>query len=233
MGWTAPPLAIFDVDGTLIDSQASIVAAMTAAYHAVGLPPPSVEAIRHIVGLSLAEAVLILSPERDEATRTRLAQGYRDAFAAAHRDGEVLEPLFPGIVAALDRVEAAGVLLGVATGKSRSGLDMVLAQHGLTGRFVTLQTSDIHPSKPNPAMVLAALRETGADAATAVLIGDTSHDVLMGKAARVWTVGVAWGFHEAAGLTAAGADVVIDDTADLADAVLRLLRVTDGARESA
>jgi phosphoglycolate phosphatase len=118
------------------------------------------------------------------------------------------EPLFPTMLETLSAVEAAGWVLGVATGKSDRGLAHVLASHGIGERFVTLQTADRHPSKPDPAMLVAAIVEAGAAPATTVMIGDTSFDMAMARAAGVRGIGVAWGYHEPAELIAAGADVV-------------------------
>lgn len=186
-------LAIFDVDGTLIDSQAHIMGALSAAFAAEGLDLPP-DPLR-IVGLSLPEAIHALAPDLEEAPRTRIVEAYRQAFSQL-RIREAPAPLYPGALAALEGLAARDdVLMGVATGKSRRGLDHVLEAHGLARFFVTRQVADHHPSKPHPAMVLAALAETGVDAANAVMIGDTSFDIEMGRAAGLRTIGVGWGYH--------------------------------------
>jgi phosphoglycolate phosphatase len=218
-------LVLFDMDGTLLDSRWSIVTAMTIGYQALNLPPPEPERIRHIVGLSLAEAVETMSPDLSPEWRRAVGESYRTAYLALNGDPRHREPLFPGVVEAMDALAAAGLLLGVATGKSRAGLDAVLARHGLTDRFITLQTSDGVPSKPAPDMVLKALDAVGVDAADTVVIGDTSHDITMAINAEVRSLGVTWGFHERPALEAAGADAIVDDAAELPDAVFRLLNV--------
>ncbi len=186
-------LAIFDVDGTLIDSQAHILGALSAAFAAEGLKLPA-DPLR-IVGLSLPEAIRALAPELEEAPRARIVDAYRQAFFE-QRTREAPAPLYPGALAVLEGLAARDdVLMGVATGKSRRGLDHVLEAHGLARFFVTRQVADHHPSKPHPAMVLAALAETGVDAANAVMIGDTSFDIEMGRAAGLRTIGVGWGYH--------------------------------------
>jgi phosphoglycolate phosphatase len=223
MKWPVPVLVLFDVDGTLLDSRATIVAAMTAAYTENGLSPPSPERIRQIVGLSLEVAVKLLSPELDGPTRAAVGDGYRDSYLRIHTDRSIAEPLFPGVTEAIDQLDAAGVLVGIATGKGRRALDAVLDSNGLTGRFATLQSGDFHPSKPDPAMVLDALAETGASAGCTIVVGDTSHDLLMARAAGTMAIGVTWGFHAADSLKVAGADAIVDDAADLAPAALRLL----------
>jgi phosphoglycolate phosphatase len=204
-------LAVFDVDGTLIDSQHNIVAAMTLAFRAQGLEAPEAEAVRRIIGLSLVEAVAQLRPADVPARHEAIAQGYKDAFFALRAEPDHSEPLFPGAVAALDRLEADGWLLGIATGKSLRGLQAMIERHGLNGRFVTLQTADGNPGKPHPAMVLQAMQEAGVESDGTVMIGDTSFDMQMARAAGARAAGVAWGYHPPADLLAAGAETLIDD----------------------
>jgi len=209
-------LAIFDCDGTLVDSQANICRAVEDAFAEARIAVPSRDAIRRIVGLSLVEAMQALLPESDDADHRTLAQGYKDKFVALRASGALdEEPLFDGIGDLVERMAADGWLLGVATGKSDRGLAHVLATHGLTRHFVTLQTSDRHPSKPHPAMVMAAIAEAGADPARTVMIGDTTFDVMMALNADVRAIGVGWGYHAADELTAAGAHGVALAVAEL------------------
>lgn len=215
-------LAMFDCDGTLVDSQANICRAMEAAFAAQRLQPPPRAAVRRIVGLSLVEAMYALLPNADEALHRQLAADYKRAFQSLRADDALdAEPLFEGVAEALDALRDAGWTLGVATGKSDRGLAHVLAQHGIADRFVTLQTADRHPSKPDPAMLLAGMAEAGASARDTAMIGDTSFDMTMGRAAGVRTVGVAWGYHDAHELAAAGADVVAGHAAELVRLVVR------------
>ena len=209
-------LAVFDCDGTLVDSQANICVACETAFTGAGLVPPPRAAIRRIVGLSLVEAMQVLLPDADDTVHRRLAQEYKDAYVAMRTSGALQdEPLFVGIEAVLDELTARGWLLGVATGKSDRGLAHVLAAHGLGDRFVTLQTADRHPSKPHPAMLEAAIAQAGAAPGTTVMIGDTSFDMAMARAAGVRGIGVAWGYHAPAELSVAGADRVAATVADL------------------
>ncbi len=211
-------LVVFDVDGTLIDSQNHIVTAMEHAFGAAGAVLPSRQAVLSIVGLSLPVAVERLVPHLSGEDRAGIVEAYKQSFGRLR--GETHSPLFPGAVEALEVLRARpGVLLGVATGKSRRGLGHVLAAHGLDGRFATTQVADDHPSKPHPSMLLQALAETGTEAAGAVMIGDTTFDIEMGRAAGMATVGVAWGYHPAGELAAAGADRVIGSFADLVPAL--------------
>ncbi|MFO1210816.1 MAG: HAD-IA family hydrolase [Amaricoccus sp.] len=214
-------LVVFDVDGTLVDSQHLILDAMAHAFKAAGQPMPAREAVLGIVGLSLPVAMARLAADLPGVDPLVLAEAYRGRFVAQRAAGEGVPPLYPGARAALDRL-AEGRLLGVATGKARRGLDHIVEAHGLGHLFATRQTADDHPSKPDPSMLVAALAETGVAPHRAVMVGDTEFDVLMGRAAGMPTVGVAWGYHPRERLLAAGADAVIDDFTALDAAVARL-----------
>lgn len=216
-------LVIFDVDGTLVDSQSHIAAAMEAAFAGEGLPVPPHDEVLGVVGLSLPVAIAQLAPDLPPAQAARMQDTYREAFFSL-RVGNGASPLFPGTVAALEVLAAVeDTLLGIATGKSKRGLDHILEAHGLARHFVTLQVADYHPSKPHPAMVQAALDETGVAPQHAVMIGDTEYDIEMGRAAGVHTLGVRWGYHPAARL--ASADALVSSFADLPEAVARIWRV--------
>lgn len=210
-------LAIFDCDGTLVDSGHTIFNALSDAFgqHGRAIPPP--EQSRRVIGLSLVEAMAALAPDADERDHRRLAETYKQCFMDARQAGRVEEPLFAGIADVLDRLEADGWLLAVATGKSDRGLRHCLAGHGFGARFVSLQTADRHPSKPHPSMVIAAMAEAGVSPRSAVVIGDTVFDMEMARAAGVAAVGVDWGYHDSAELLAAGAVAVADRPAALFD----------------
>jgi phosphoglycolate phosphatase len=214
---------LFDCDGTLVDSQINICRAMEDCFARAKLDPPERAATRRIVGLSLVEAMQSLLPEADTALHHALAQDYKTAFHRLRGLGEVDEPLFDGIAEAITALDDAGWMLGVATGKSDRGLALCLEHHGLSRRFVTLQTADRHPSKPHPAMAAAAMAEAGASPATTVVIGDTSFDMMMARAARAHALGVAWGYHPPEELTGAGAHRIAhhaDDIPVLLEALL-------------
>lgn len=208
-------LAIFDCDGTLVDSQADICASMDEAFALAGLTPPDRHATRRVVGLSLTEAMRQLHPHGEDGAHAQLASHYRDAFRARREAGALAEPLYEGIAALIEELAARGWLLGVATGKSDRGLAHVLANHGLTGHFVTLQTADRHPSKPHPSMIEAALAATGAPRTSAVMIGDTAYDMEMARNANVRGIGVSWGYHETHELEDAGAEAVAHSVPEL------------------
>jgi len=201
-------LALFDCDGTLVDSQANICASMDLAFEKQGLTPPNHHLTRRIVGLSLVEAMRQLLPEGEDALIKQLAQSYKDGFSELRQAGGIHEPLYEGMADLIVRLDDAGWVLGVATGKSDRGLNHVLETHGLKDSFVTLQTADRHPSKPHPAMVELAMVEAGATRETTAMIGDTSFDMEMATNAKVRAIGVDWGYHDPNELVAAGAEAV-------------------------
>ncbi len=220
-------LVILDVDGTLVDSQALIVAAQRRAFAACGLPAPTRERSLSIVGLSLREAFTALVGSSGPVER--LAEAYRDAFGELRADPAHAEPLFPGIEAMIGRLAARDdVVLGIATGKSRRGVSHLVLRHGWERVFATIQTADDAPSKPHPGMILQAMAETGVAPAKTAMVGDTSFDMAMARAAGVRAIGVAWGYHPVAALREAGADTVVQDAAELQ----RALRLSTDHRAS-
>ena len=214
-------LAVFDCDGTLVDGQGAVVAAMAAAFARAGLADPDPHQVRRMVGLSLPQAVARLAPAADADQVRHAVAAYKDAFRAAREAGTLAEPLFPGIADLLDSLVEAGWTLAVATGKSDRGLAHCLAGHGLTAHFTSLQTAERHPSKPDPAMLEAALDETLASPDDTVMIGDTAYDMQMAAEIGVRAIGVAWGYHEAAELIEAGAEFVAADAQELREYLLR------------
>ena len=212
-GRDAMKLVIFDVDGTLVDSQHFIVEAQTRAFAAHGLPAPSRAEMLSIVGLSLVQAFEQLVPDGPAAS---LAQAYRDAWSVMRLDPDYADEMYPGAVEAVNALaQRDDLLLGIATGKSLRGVHHLFDERGWHGRFATVQTSDGHPSKPHPAMVLKALAETGMAPADALMIGDTSYDMAMGRAAGVRTLGVTWGYHTRDQLMASGAERLVESYEDL------------------
>lgn len=208
-------LAVFDCDGTLVDSQHSICAAMTLAFESEKLAAPDRTTILSVVGLSLPLAIARLLPKAEADFHDHLSESYKRAFQQLRRDNAVSEPLYPGIAELIRELDADGWLLGVATGKSDWGLNLCLAHHGIDAHFVTLQTADRHPSKPHPSMLLTAMAEAGASPETTVMIGDTSYDIDMALSAGTRALGVGWGYHLPADLIAAGAHSVAMDSDEL------------------
>lgn len=221
---TSMKLVLFDCDGTIVDSQHAIFAAMAAAFESHGLAQPSRESVIGVVGLSLVNAVARLVPGHDAGAVDRLAESYKTAFADLRSREGHREPLFPGareVIAELARRD--DVVLGVATGKSRRGVDVLFEREGLARYFHTIQTADDHPSKPHPSMIERAMREVGAERSDTVMIGDTVFDVEMARHAAVGAVGVTWGYHPAEELTRAGAHELVSSYETLPPAIDRLL----------
>ncbi len=216
-------LAVFDLDGTIVNSTANIVRAVNEAAGLLKIDAPGAHEIPRVIGLSLTEALAQLFPGLERPRLLELDQTSRDCFTRFRTEPHFDEPLFDGTHEVLDALDAEGVLLGIATGKGMRGVRHVLERHGLSDRFVTIQTPEQAPGKPNPEMLFRAMAETGADRAHTVMIGDTSFDILMARAAGVSALGVAWGNHPTSELEAAGAHRLVDRFADLMHAVRSLI----------
>lgn len=214
-------LVIFDVDGTLVNSERFILAAMNGAFEAAGLSAPMAEETRGIVGLSLPQAMAMLRPDLPGEDHAALVGHYKEAYRRLRDSGapESETVFFPGALEALDRLMSSGHVLGVATGKARRGLEHLLEGQGLHARFAVTQTADDAPSKPHPGMVLNCLSATGIAAKNAVVIGDTEFDMAMARAAGARALGVAWGFHSRARMERGGAERIIESF-DALDAAL-------------
>jgi phosphoglycolate phosphatase len=221
-------LAIFDCDGTLVDSGANIYTALAAALteHGLAVPPPA--ACRRVIGLSLVEAMAALVPELPATMHAELAQTYKAQFHELRARGVIDEPLFDGILDLLDSLEEQGWLLAVATGKSDRGLRHCLGANGIHARFISLQTADRHPSKPHPSMAQLAMSEAGATPELTVVIGDTSFDMGMAKAAGAMGIGAGWGYHEAEELIAAGAAAVAIEPLDVLGLIAPIMETSVG-----
>lgn len=216
-------LAIFDVDGTLMDSQAMILASLTAAFTAEQLPLPSRSEMLGIVGLSLVKAMSVLRPNDDAARHERLAEAYKQAFWSYRANKSYPEIPFDGALDLLRRLQARDdVLIGIATGKAQRGVRHIIDQFGLEGVFTTIQTSDDAPSKPHPGMILQAMTECGAAPADTVMIGDAVFDIDMAHAAGVRAIAVSWGFQPLASLERAKPHAIVNDFNGLEEALAAL-----------
>ena len=199
-------LVVFDVDGTLVDSQGDIVSCMNAAFAGMDQAEPARADVLGLVGLSLDVLMPKLAPNLTPADHALLIQAYKGTYMTQRRIAGTVasSPLYEGALDCLHRLNAMpDVLLGVATGKSKRGLDKLIEGHGLEGLFVTQQVADFHPSKPHPAMLHTAMSEAGVDAADAIMIGDTSFDMDMAASAGMRSIGVNWGYHTPEKLQAA------------------------------
>ena len=204
-------LVLFDVDGTLVDSQHMICSAMTQMLIELGRPVPDRGFMLAGVGLSLIPTMRrLLGEDVAQAEVEAAAEHYRRAFQALRADPANVDPVFPGALEVVDALNARDdLVLGIATGKSRRGVAHIVERLGWQQHFVTIQTADDAPSKPQPAMVLQAAREAGVTPADVIMIGDTSYDMEMARNAGSARVGVGWGNHPVDVLLAAGAQHVI------------------------
>ncbi len=214
-------LAIFDMDGTIVDSRKVIQGAMHAAFTACDLAPPDYEQTRQVVGLGLHEACKRLASDAcDAPTLERLVGCYRDAFIANRDDPDFKEPLYPGAVELIETLRRRGWGVAMATGKSRRGIDAIFAMHPLADLFDTIHCADDGPGKPDPFMITEALRAMEATPDQSVIIGDAVFDMQMGKAAGIAAFGVDWGFGTRNELRDAGADAVFSNFSSLGAALL-------------
>lgn len=215
-------LVLFDCDGTLVDSQHNIIAAMTGAWRRHGLADPSPDLIRRQVGLSLENGLARMLGGGEPELISTLAATYREIVRDLRSGAGLHEPMFDGVCALIESLAAPEIFLGVATGKAMAGLEHTLQGLGLRRRFHTLQTGDRCRSKPDPEMVIRAMEETASTPDSTVMIGDTSFDMEMARAAGATPVGVSWGYHPAEELRAAGAAVVLHHPAELIESLQRL-----------
>lgn len=212
-------LAIFDCDGTLVDGQHMIISSMKEASEKCKIPYPGDEQVRRIVGLSLFEAITMIYPKISDNDHTMLHRAFVEHFQYLRTLDDQHEPLYDGIHETILDLHQAGILLGVATGKSSRGLRSTLSNHNLQDYFVTLNTADDGPGKPHPSMIKVALSDTGVDPENAVMIGDTTYDMVMAANAGVRSIGVTWGYHDREELISSGADHIIDEISGLADLI--------------
>ncbi len=209
-------LVVFDVDGTLVDSREILKHTADEAFTALGLTPPSYDELRQIVGLSLYEGLAQLAPDLTAEQVAGLVAHYKVTFQALHQDPDFIEPLYAGAAELLERLKAEGWRIAMATGKSRRGVNTIVAMHRWADLFDSTHCADDGPGKPHPAMLIEAMRKLDARPEDTVMIGDTAHDLRMAQAAGVRAVGVSWGFHTRAELEACRPDLIADTFAELA-----------------
>ncbi len=184
-------LIVFDWDGTVMDSTAVIAGSIQAACRDLGLPVPCDEDARHVIGLGLGQALRHAVPAAPESMYEPLADRYRFHFLAQDRQ----IPLFEGARETIEELHEAGYWLGIATGKSRAGLERVLDSSGLKAYFHATRTADQTFSKPNPAMLFELMDELAVAPERTLMIGDTTHDVQLAQNAGVDAVAVGYGAH--------------------------------------
>jgi phosphoglycolate phosphatase len=202
-------LIIFDVDGTLVDSRAFIVETQRRTFFAHGLTPPSETSGLSAIGLSAREELTRLAGV--DAPIDAMVETYRRMMRVLRNDPQYREVLFPGIAALLARLAARpDVALALATGHQMASVGALVSSFGWHGLFRTVQTPDNAPGKPDPGMILKAMAATGASPADTVMIGDSTYDMIMARAAGVTAIGVSWGYNPPDALYAAGAERVVD-----------------------
>lgn len=200
-------LIVFDLDGTLMDSETKILRCLAAAAADAGVTHPGVEVARNIIGLGMDEALMVLFPDLQPGQRAQFLTRFREHYL--HLDKT--EPAcFPGVPQGLQQLAQGGRRLAIATGRPRRGLDRVLAQTGLQALFVASRCADEVRSKPHPRMLQEILEETRASPEQAVMVGDTVYDVEMARRAGVDALGVSYGVHQAERLLQEGAVACVD-----------------------
>jgi len=208
-------LALFDYDGTIVDSAIMIVEGAIAAFRICGLPDPDPKKVRENIGKPLAIALDEYMPPGFKVTPNEISEAYRSWYAEQGRLGLQNEPLYPGVVELLKELKKNDWLIGIATNKSRIGLTNGLAIHSLSDMFdITLSTDENIP-KPNPAMAIKAMNDLGVDKENCVMIGDTINDIGLGVNAGITSIGVTWGYNDKNLLLSAGANYLVDDANQL------------------
>ena len=218
-------LAVFDCDGTLVDSQHAIITCMQAAFDYERLPRPNDNQIRSIVGLPLDVGISRLQPGLPEQIIERIRNGYRAEWEKLKISAELQEPLYPGAVTVLEELKVRGWRLGIATGKSYRGLIHTLKMHHILDHFITLQTADRARGKPDPEMLMNAMVEIKASPTATVMIGDTTFDMEMAQTAGISAIGVNWGYHNCLDLKKSGAYRVINSFSALPDLLDFIIKV--------
>lgn len=212
-------LAIWDMDGTIVDSREVIQTAMCRAFETCDLPQPEYEATRKIVGLGLEEACRTLAPDYHDIPG--LTEAYKQAFVLRRTEEGFREPLYDGAIDTLERLANNNWLIAMATGKSHRGIRAIFEMHPLQQYFDTVWCADDGPGKPHPFMVEQAMNALGCEPHQSLIIGDAIHDISMGRNAGIHTMGVSWGFGRADELEAVGAHEVHHDFASLNDGLDR------------
>ena len=208
-------LAVFDLDGTLIDSAGSIVEGIQACWQACGFPDVDPLHVRRVIGLPWDQSMQVLLPGSGERELGLVRAYYDDVVAGRRTPPPRREPPFAGACETLGTLADAGFLLAIVTSRGSHRVHDILAACGIAERFLTVKTVDHGPGKPNPYLLLQAMSEAGVSPERTVMVGDTTYDILMARAAGTHGVGVSWGVHEMGELVAAGAHRVVDRFEDI------------------
>ena len=208
-------LALFDYDGTIVDSAIMIVKGAIEAFRMCGLPDPDPKKVRENIGKPLAIALDDYMPPGFDVTPEQISDAYRSWYAEQGRLGLQNEPLFPGLVELLNELKKSNWLIGIATNKSRIGLTNGLAKHDLSKIFDITMSTDENIPKPNPAMAIKAMNDLGVQKERCVMIGDTINDIGLGVNAGIISIGVTWGYNSKELLSSAGASYLVNDSFEL------------------
>lgn len=206
-------LVVFDWDGTLLDSTGAIVKAIQAASRDIGATPPSDEKARYVIGMGLREALMYAVPELPESRYDDLVDAYRKHYLSG--DHELT--LFAGVEGLLKTLQEENRWVAVATGKSRLGLDRALGHSGLGRYFDTTRTADETRSKPHPQMLEEIINQFAVDPERTLMIGDTTHDLLMAQNARAHGLGITHGAHPVSALRDCTPVALVDSIPDLSN----------------
>ena len=215
-------LALFDYDGTIVDSAGMIVQGAIEAFRMCGLPDPDPQKVRENIGRPLAVALDVYMPPGYSVTPEQISEAYRSWYAEQGRLGLQNEPLYPGMVELIHELKSNDWLIGIATNKSRIGLTNGLAKHNLSNIFDITLSTDENIAKPNPAMALRAMKELGVEEKYSVIIGDTINDIGLGVNSGITSIGVTWGYNNRKLLTSAGANHLVDNAQDLSKLMNKL-----------
>lgn len=205
---------VFDWDGTLMDSEAHIVACLDFAIRENDLEPDPPELLKRVIGLGLNEALSELLPEQPRSVHLQVYNAFRSKFLSS-KNGQ--SDLFPDAESTLRNLHSAGFMLAVATGKSRQGLDKVLAETGFEDLFVATRCADETFSKPHPQMLEEIKTDLDVSAEKLLMIGDTEFDLQMAVNAGVPSVGVSYGVHEPEELQKHAPLIILDRISELPD----------------
>jgi phosphoglycolate phosphatase len=215
-------LALFDYDGTIVDSAGMIVQGAIEAFRMCGLPDPDPQKVRENIGRPLAVALDVYMPVGYTVTPEQISEAYRSWYAEQGRLGLQNEPLYPGMVELIHELKSNDWLIGIATNKSRIGLTNGLAKHNLSNIFDITLSTDENIAKPNPAMALRAMKELGVEDKYSVIIGDTINDIGLGVNSGITSIGVTWGYNNRKLLMSAGANHLVDNAQDLSKLMNKL-----------
>ena len=208
-------LLLFDYDGTLVDSSEMIIDGTREAFKRCGLQPPEPSKIKSEIGKNLEKAISSYLPPNQITMLDKIAHKYREWYTETDIEGKKFEPLFEKIKQTLQTFVRNGWILGVATNKSSRGLDRGLEYHKIQEFFSITMTADKFPPKPNNAMAIYALEKLKVEKTNAYMIGDTVHDIEMGKNAGIGTIGVNWGYNTEKQLVKSNADYIVNNLDEL------------------